>query len=612
MKKITLFAGLVLASTLGFSQVITSLTSVPCNTGLEGNYPFQYAGKLDGTSTDWALPNIFLGVNAVSGPLEMINDGTPGMVTGVGTPPLVGVPKSALGCDTTNAATQDMTGKIAVVYRGSCEFGLKGYNAQKRGAIGLIIINHTGDAVGMAGGAYGTKDTIPIVQIGRIAGDDMYLALQSCPGVVTGFIGSKVGIYNDDMGSSIADILMPENLATPYGLANNGTEFPVDFGMWAFNYGNNNQNGVTATVDVTLAGVGSVYSNTAAPLNFVAPAGIVVDTQYFDLGTFSPTAWTVGTYTVTYTLNLPVTDQDATDNSYSYNFEITNLDYVYAKCPIDSATKQPVSTTSYSLNETTTLYDDFEVCIAFRNANAGTRGAVARGMTFSAAPVGQTMTNELLEIRAYQWNDVFTDVNTPPTFTALVQQGSGTYFYADETQNGVNVYLNFDVPVSMLDNQRYLFCIYNASDSLRIGHNTHVDYTTTVNNYLQPIAPVKDLPNGGAATWYRDGFGYDASPAISVTFDIATGVSNVTSEVATAPYPNPAVNMLTVPVRKGVTGNVTVEVFDITGKKVISENQTIGTESLKVNVASISNGAYVFSLTFADGSKDTFKVSVNR
>ncbi|MBI2279996.1 MAG: hypothetical protein HYU68_04830 [Bacteroidetes bacterium] len=45
---------------------------------------------------------------------------------------------------------------------------------------------------------------------------------------------------------------------------------------------------------------------------------------------------------------------------------------------------------------------------------------------------------------------------------------------------------------------------------------------------------------------------------------------------------------------------------------VISENQTIGKEQLKVNVASISNGAYVFNLTFADGSKDTFKVSVNR
>ena len=70
--------------------------------------------------------------------------------------------------------------------------------------------------------------------------------------------------------------------------------------------------------------------------------------------------------------------------------------------------------------------------------------------------------------------------------------------------------------------------------------------------------------------------------------------------------------MLTVPVRKGVAGNVTVEIYDLAGKLVISENHTIGTEALKVNVASISNGAYVFSLIFADGSKDTFKVSVNR
>ena len=55
-----------------------------------------------------------------------------------------------------------------------------------------------------------------------------------------------------------------------------------------------------------------------------------------------------------------------------------------------------------------------------------------------------------------------------------------------------------------------------------------------------------------------------------------------------------------------------VEVFDLTGKLVLTENNTIGDEALKINVASISNGAYLFKLTFANGTTDQFKISVNR
>ena len=71
-------------------------------------------------------------------------------------------------------------------------------------------------------------------------------------------------------------------------------------------------------------------------------------------------------------------------------------------------------------------------------------------------------------------------------------------------------------------------------------------------------------------------------------------------------------DLLNIPVRKGIKGNVTVEVFDVAGKLVLTQNSVLGTEKLKINVASIANGSYVFTTTFADGSKDTFKVSVSR
>lgn len=613
MKKITLLIGAIFVTSVSFSQVITRLVSVPCNTGLEGTYPFEYAGELDGSSTDWGLPNIFLGENSVQGPLCMIDDGTPGIVTGVGTPPLNNVPKSALGCDTTNYASQDMTGKIAVVYRGSCEFGLKAYNAQLRGAIGCIIINHTGDAVGMAGGTYGTQDTIPVVQVGRTAGDDLYLALQNCVPTcnsVIGFIGSKVNLYNNDMASSISDIVMPHQLANPSSI--NATD-TIDLGLWAYNLGSNAQNGITASVSIVHEIAGQVYTNTSNPLNFLAPDvnTLLIDTKYFDLGYYIPAAGQ-GAYTITYTLG-PNNDDDTPDNSFTVVYRSTESIYSKARIGVGNL---PIPSTAYSLNETTTAYDDYESCIVFRNSAiaSGPNGqGSAVGMTFSAAPVGNTMTNEMVEVRMYQWNDVFVDLNTTPTFTLLPQLTQGLYFFAGTPDSLDNQYVAFDAPTAMADNQRYLFCVYNASDSLRIGFDTRIDYFATANNYLQPVSPVKTLPNGGAAEWYSAGFGWDATTAVTVTIDFPTAVNNIVEkEVSATPYPNPAVNILNVPVRKGVKGAVNVEIIDLTGKVVLSDNKTIGEGPLKINVASIANGAYMFRLTFADGSKDAFKVSVNR
>jgi len=613
MKKITLFMFVFITTQLSFSQVVVRLTDVPCNTSLEGSYPYQIS--------DWAMtPDMFLGINAVAGPLEFINDGTSGIVgdgiaphaANIGVPPLQNVPKGYLACDTTNAPAQDLTGKIAVCYRGTCEFGYKAYNAQLRGAIAVIIINHTGEAVGMAAGAYGNQVTIPVVQIGRVAGDDLRVAVESCvPGVAMGFIGSKVESYANDMASTIADIVMPNDLSVPYYAAVNGVNYPIDLGFYAFNLGFNSQVGVTASVEIIYEGLTTVYSQTSAPLDFAAPASSLVDTQYFDLGTFAPTNWNHGEYSITYTLNLP-SDEDPSDNTFNVIFRMTSSTFAKART---TAGNVPIANTSFSLNQGP-VYDYWESCIVFRSpvvATSNLLGGFGESMTFSATPINGVMTDEIIQLRAYAWNDTFVDITGTVTFNSLTQVGEGLYYFAGTPDSLDNIVVPFDVPFPLLNNQRYLFCIYNGAEMLRIGYDSQIDYTATINNYLQPIAPVCTKAVGSAPTWYKDGFGWDVTPAIAVNIDFYIATSHLVEATTTAvPYPNPAVNMLTVPVRKGVKGNVTVEVYDLAGKLVISENKTIGEGSLKINVASISNGAYLFSLTFVDGSKDTFKVSVNR
>jgi len=75
-----------------------------------------------------------------------------------------------LGCNAfVNAAA--MAGNIAVIDRGTCEFGLKALNAQNAGAVAAIIINNTGGLIQMGAGAQSPSVTIPVIMITQADGN---------------------------------------------------------------------------------------------------------------------------------------------------------------------------------------------------------------------------------------------------------------------------------------------------------------------------------------------------------------------------------------------------------------------------------------------------------
>jgi subtilisin family serine protease len=66
-----------------------------------------------------------------------------------------------------------LAGKIALIQRGTCEFGAKVFNAQQAGAIGALVYNNPGggDALqSMGGGVFGPQVTIPSVFMRRSNG----------------------------------------------------------------------------------------------------------------------------------------------------------------------------------------------------------------------------------------------------------------------------------------------------------------------------------------------------------------------------------------------------------------------------------------------------------
>jgi uncharacterized repeat protein (TIGR01451 family) len=83
-------------------------------------------------------------------------------VTGDGIVVTDGSGSPTLGC---NAPINDVAGKIVLVDRGECEFGMKALNVQQAGGIGCIICNFEDATAGMAAGAVGGNVTIPVVMM---------------------------------------------------------------------------------------------------------------------------------------------------------------------------------------------------------------------------------------------------------------------------------------------------------------------------------------------------------------------------------------------------------------------------------------------------------------
>src|SRR5687767_4273635 len=101
---------------------------------LVGNRDLTWADPAGG----WGCPDMNIPANAILDTLVMAVDASP--------------TADSLCCTAViNGAS--VAGQIAVLYRGTCEFGVKALNAQNAGAIGVVIINNIpGAPVGMGPG----------------------------------------------------------------------------------------------------------------------------------------------------------------------------------------------------------------------------------------------------------------------------------------------------------------------------------------------------------------------------------------------------------------------------------------------------------------------------
>lgn len=127
----------------GKTQMFVWDRSAAIGGNLKVDAPANVAGTVE-TTTGFGAPITDV---PVSGLVEIVDDGS-------ATP--------TFGCGT---LLNNLTGKIALVDRQTCEFGKKALNAQNAGAIACIICNFEDALIGMGAGAVGGMVTIPVVMI---------------------------------------------------------------------------------------------------------------------------------------------------------------------------------------------------------------------------------------------------------------------------------------------------------------------------------------------------------------------------------------------------------------------------------------------------------------
>jgi hypothetical protein len=282
MKKTLLTLSVFGAAMMLQAQVIFNVLSP---SSLEGNYAMEYV--------EWALtPNLINPDNSVTGELVFVNDGSTA---------------DSLGClALTNAA--DVAGKIAVVYRGTCQFGVKALNANQAGAIAVVIINNVpGGPVGMAAGDVGDQVNIPVVMISQDAG--AALRDEIINGNVEVFIGNKLGLFSYDLGYFAEDIYLPNGMSIPSLVAQTGAEFSYTPAVWLHNFGSEATSAARFDAVISFNGT-PVYSQSVTGISLASGGSMYVSTP-----AFAPATWAPGLYEIS--LEASFDDDLATQNYVS-------------------------------------------------------------------------------------------------------------------------------------------------------------------------------------------------------------------------------------------------------------------------------------------------------
>ncbi|MFT4981833.1 MAG: hypothetical protein ACI9UR_001691 [Bacteroidia bacterium] len=570
-----LLAALLAVFGLSASAQIVLLVQEPAN--LSGSYSFTYS-----STNDWGADMDTIAITADAA--FAYDDGT-------FTDPAAGAGGDSAVCgDVINRA--DIEGKIAVLYRGTCNFSLKAKNVQDSGAVALIIINNIpGGPVGMGAGTNAAGVVIPVAMIGDTDGAALRDSIMA--GSVEIFLGNNTGLYPSNIGAYRQHIGMAKSQSTPVEFAETSTDFNVPVGAWVHNYGS--AEAVNVVVSATIERDGNqIYDEASAGANI--PVG---DSLFFSLALFSQDGYEAGVYTIDYSIVSDDADQFPDDNTASTSFWI-NGEGIYSKSMVDPVTG-PVGGNGIRPADGT----EYEWCVVLQSENAEAKSIL--GMTFSIITNDVDLTGEAIQLAVYEWNDPIADLS----FTDLNEATDNEFYDFATDAQGEFVTHTFSEPVEILNDQRYLACATVFTDDVFIAVDASLDYNVTYDSYPDDVFfPLNDI-DGGA--WFAGGFGTDNVPALIVNLGSPFGIAEDLEKMDITPFPNPTVDRINIPLGTSIKGDISLEVYDVEGRLVMSHEACQNNSGkLSLDCAALSSGLHTFNLRFEDNTSTAFRVMITK
>ena len=548
-----------------------------------------------------------------------------------------------------------VNGKVAMVYRGNCQFGEKAYAVQNAGAIACIIVNNQGNGVvGMNGGVDSTLVTIPVYMISKADGDAIKARMA---------LGDTVKItiqdwgfgYADDLGIIFNGASIWHNYAIPsYEMAStNGNPLPYKGADGAFiaNFGTADQSNVKLTSMTTFTPSGSstpttLHKDSVTVASFPAIDSVIV--MYMN-NRYDVNASGNGRFDVTYNLSEINTDIYPGDNHLTYSFYTD--DSVYSKGKYDFVNQKPLYGGYYGNSTTPWLWGP--------TYYVSSGGHYAGFTQFSLdASITGILALSNVTVYLYSWKDtssVSADSLIEKGELTLVGTASKTFGTAGDTSGGswtvefqdVNnvtqhpslnahtwYWVAVEVPKSTATNGMFLGVDAQSNYYPRVygGNRFYGSKDTWQTMYGYGTGGFASLQSQAANLWLQPipfssyaydsaYFGYQKSscltpsvPLISTTQqNISTGVNTIATKAFNVDlYPNPATDVVNVSVAlPAVAKFVSYHIVSADGRFITSEDhKNVQNDKFSYSTTSLTPGVYFVTIV-SDGSMVTKRFVVN-
>lgn len=513
------------------------------------------------------------------------------------------------GC---NAAMNagDIAGKIALVDRGSCEFGLKCLNAEQAGAIAVIVFNNAANAgsIVMGAGVNGGAVTIPCVMLSFEDGQAFRAEL------ATGPINVSIGAirFNNDIATDRASISNAPLGVVPISQMGEAEQFVLLPGVAVTNTGINAATGVTATATITSGGA-TLYQETGT-LSEVLDSD---STRFISLPSYDASLLGTGLYELSYTISSDSVDALPGDNGANGRFVVS--ENVYNKGGWDLVNNRPAITTGYTIGGG----GNIEFLSPFYVPNG--LGFVIDSVQFNVSTAAGNMIGEqAINAYVYEWTDANSD--------GVIQEGELTIVaLADDIQHAdpaattswvKHPFIDFDTfeeGYTIPDDDKYYVVgvRYEGANLVFFGFDENNDQTQYLNQ-LGADATDFDLPYIGinaftnglpdvAGAFLFTGLRAPVSTGLVMSEVEVSATDRPAIQISINAWPNPVSERLTADIRfEQPMDNVEYRIVNIKGHiyQAIKRDRTEA-ERAEFDVSQLPAGQYYFVVRTAQGNKAT-------